>query len=514
MLFTNTAFQFWHHSCLLHRVIPKSSIMKHTALLLLIALFSVGLSAQDVTTVEAVSSEISDNLDLEAVASIFADAEDLEDFERKLNDPELRVNNLDINQDGYVDYLRVIELAETNARLITIQAVLGKDLYQDVASIDVQRDDRGQTRVQVVGDVYMYGDNYIVEPVYRYRPVIYTYLWAPRISPWYSSYSWGFYPSYWSHWSPFSVSLYWGHVHHYHGYHNYYYRPYRYSYACGNLYKSNRRNDYGKSHPHKAFASRHDGYANKREYDVKNKPVDRVSYSARAGVTADTRPMSDRGGSTLASVNAKPNGASIRPASKGDVTQRPEDRNTASKEGRVDRNDRPQTATRPSTNTRPQTATRPSTQTRPSAKPNVSTRPQTTTRPQGDSKPSVNARPQTNTRPQASAKPRTSTRPQSSSKPRTSAKPQTNTRPQENRPSTQSRPQSSSRPQRESRPKSSTRSQQSRSKASAPSRSKSSSRSHGSTTRSSSSRKSNAPSRSSTRSSSSSKSKSSSGSRR
>ncbi|MGI9569990.1 MAG: hypothetical protein ACR2PH_09710, partial [Desulfobulbia bacterium] len=322
--------------------------MKHTALLLLIALFSVGISAQDVTTVEAASSEIGDNLDLEAVASIFADAEDLEDFERQLNDPELRINNLDINQDGYVDYLRVVELAEANARLITIQAVLGKDIYQDVASIDVERDSNGRTRVQVVGDVYMYGNNYIVEPVYRYRPVIFTYLWAPRIQPWCSSYYWGFYPSYWNVWRPWSFSVYWGHCRPYHGYHNYYYRPYRYSTACGNLYYGHRRNDYGKVHPNRAFTARHTDYKNKHERDVQTRPAEHVSRSARAGITADSRPMNERGA-------PKPNTVSKRPSTKEGVAlaQRPVDRATASKGDRVVRTDRPQTATRPSTSTRP-----------------------------------------------------------------------------------------------------------------------------------------------------------------
>ena len=52
--------------------------------------------AQDVTTVEAKSDEISYNLDLEAVASIFGDSKDLEDFEKRLNNPEFQISNLDI----------------------------------------------------------------------------------------------------------------------------------------------------------------------------------------------------------------------------------------------------------------------------------------------------------------------------------------------------------------------------------------------------------------------------------
>ena len=102
--------------------------------------FAISSFAQDKTTVTANSSDISDNLDLRAVATIFGDAADLEDFERRLNDPKAQISNLDLNNDNYVDYLRVIESVEGSAHIIVIQAVLDKDIYQDVASIEVERD--------------------------------------------------------------------------------------------------------------------------------------------------------------------------------------------------------------------------------------------------------------------------------------------------------------------------------------------------------------------------------------
>jgi hypothetical protein len=37
-------------------------------------------------------------------------------------------------------------------------------VYQDVATIDVEKTET--IHVQVVGDVFMYGQNYIYEPVY------------------------------------------------------------------------------------------------------------------------------------------------------------------------------------------------------------------------------------------------------------------------------------------------------------------------------------------------------------
>ena len=63
------------------------------------------LVAQEKTTVKASNSDISDNLDLRAVATIFGDASNLEDFERRLNDPKTQISNLDLNNDNYVDCL-------------------------------------------------------------------------------------------------------------------------------------------------------------------------------------------------------------------------------------------------------------------------------------------------------------------------------------------------------------------------------------------------------------------------
>lgn len=64
--------------------------MKTKIGLLMIVFFVAiaNLNAQDVTTVEATDSDISENLDLEAVASVFGESENLEDFEKRLNDPD------------------------------------------------------------------------------------------------------------------------------------------------------------------------------------------------------------------------------------------------------------------------------------------------------------------------------------------------------------------------------------------------------------------------------------------
>ena len=133
-------------------------------LALLFSLTTMFVNAQDKTTVTANSSEISDNLDLRAIATIFGESTDLEDFEKRINDPKAQISNLDLNNDNYVDYLRVIESIEDNAHIIIVQSVIDKDMFQDVASIEVQKNkSNNKVQVQVVGDVYMYGENYIYD---------------------------------------------------------------------------------------------------------------------------------------------------------------------------------------------------------------------------------------------------------------------------------------------------------------------------------------------------------------
>ena len=66
------------------------------------------LRADETITVTATSSDISEDLNLKTVATIFGQAKDLEQFEAMLNNPDSAFSNLDLNADGEVDYLRVV----------------------------------------------------------------------------------------------------------------------------------------------------------------------------------------------------------------------------------------------------------------------------------------------------------------------------------------------------------------------------------------------------------------------
>jgi len=261
-----------YQETIIHRLIL--TIMKPTAAVLLVGILftttqcvaqgNVAYAPQRNINVQAQSNDISYNLDLQAVASIFGESRDLQEFEMRLNDYDAQISNLDLNNDGEVDYLRVIESSENNVHLVVIQAVLDRDVYQDVASIVVDRSRSQKTYVQVIGDPYLYGNNYIIEPMYVSTPSIFSFFFGNTYSSWSSPYYWGYYPRYYHNRRPFEVNLYMSHIdRHINHNHSYYYSDRRRSSYYESMHSSIGRNDYAKRYPDRNFSSRNGNVTNK-----------------------------------------------------------------------------------------------------------------------------------------------------------------------------------------------------------------------------------------------------------
>ena len=259
--------------------------------------------ADETVTVTATTSDISENLDLKTVATLFGQAKDLEQFEQLLNNPDSAFSNLDLNGDGEVDYLRVVETADGNRHLVVIQAVLAKDIYQDVASIFVEKDEKDQITVQVVGDEYIYGANYIIEPVYIYRPYIYDWFWGASWVAWHSPYYWGYWPSWWHPFHCIDPFLYWDHCywHHYHypcsfrtaHHHHPHYR---------HMHDRVRRNDYAHRHPERSFATRN---ASRNVSNARAFEQSRRTAVREANATRGTAPSSRISGTSRTSSSTR-----------------------------------------------------------------------------------------------------------------------------------------------------------------------------------------------------------------
>jgi hypothetical protein len=292
----------------------KTKLLSMVFGLLLLALPT---AAQDKTVVTANNNDISDNLDLRAIATIFGDASNLDDFEKRINDPKTQISNLDLNNDNLVDYLRVIESVENKQHIIVIQAVLDKDVYQDVASIEVQKDKNNKVQVQVVGDVYMYGDNYIYEPIYTHNPIIYNTFWVNSYRPYCSSWYWNYYPDYYSCWNPFPVFRYRNNIHLQINFgYSYNYVNYRNCQAGYYSYYGRRGNGYEIHHPDYSFSHRNRGYANRQEMDNNREIRTRVNGTREIttqlgntrGNTRNEQPRID----TPRNIDASPRGNSPR----------------------------------------------------------------------------------------------------------------------------------------------------------------------------------------------------------
>lgn len=191
-----------------------------------------------------------DNLNLYAVLDVFQKSRTLEEFERAINSKEGNINNLDLNNDNLIDYIRVVSYRDGDSYSIVLRVAINRLEDQDVAVIEVNKNRFGKIVVQIIGDEELYGSNYIVEPtsentfgtlnpgyvgnerVIRHTywndvyyandwPVI-IYLFSPSFSIYVSPWRWNYYPYYWRPWTPVFYYNYWGYHRQY--YHNPFYR--------------------------------------------------------------------------------------------------------------------------------------------------------------------------------------------------------------------------------------------------------------------------------------------------
>ena len=107
-----------------------------------------------------------ENLDLRRVGSLIERAESAGQFEELLNERD-GINNLDLNGDGYVDYISVDEFGDRdpNARGVSFFARFGPDVIQEIATILFYRDDPNApgARILLTGNEQLYGDDQYYE---------------------------------------------------------------------------------------------------------------------------------------------------------------------------------------------------------------------------------------------------------------------------------------------------------------------------------------------------------------
>lgn len=160
-----------------------------------------------------------DHFSLDGALELFKNAESPEAFEKALNTENNYVNNLDLNNDGDIDYIRVIDHSEEEAHALVLQAIVAKEEFQDIAVIEIEKTGDTEAILQIIGDEDIYGEEMIMEPFEEeaggkgpdsyeaVRLVVNVWLWPsvryifrPGYVLWVSPWRWLFYPRWWQPW--------------------------------------------------------------------------------------------------------------------------------------------------------------------------------------------------------------------------------------------------------------------------------------------------------------------------
>ncbi len=198
-----------------------------------------------------------DYFSLEGAIDLFKSSRSINDFERKLNSEDSYVNNLDLDYDGRIDYIRVEHRRQGDFHAIILQVPIDRYEVQDVAVIEIEKVGRRNAILQIIGDEDLYGEEVIVEPYddsnyssstrnYNYKnDYVNVYYW-PAVQSMFdrdyivyiSPFRWQYYPTWWSPWNQYSWNVYRPRIkiyhRHYHVVHvhrvinvHHFYKPYR-----------------------------------------------------------------------------------------------------------------------------------------------------------------------------------------------------------------------------------------------------------------------------------------------
>lgn len=187
-----------------------------------------------------------DGLDLYAVLTLFQKSKTIEVFEKDLNLKETGINNLDLDLDKKVDFIKVVTKMEKDSSFtFTLQVDVTEKETQDVASILLDKDKKGKINLQIVGAEALYGKDYVVEPkgnspvtpnpayagtdpvtvtvpattqvvVVESAPIV-QYVYSPAYVPYYPPYYYGYYPPYHLAFTAIAIGIYHNNCYHYHG---------------------------------------------------------------------------------------------------------------------------------------------------------------------------------------------------------------------------------------------------------------------------------------------------------
>lgn len=127
------------------------------ALIVVFAMTSQCSKKEAYQPAEVTLKEFSKGLDLDAVTLLAKKAKDAADFEKLLNSESEAVNNIDLNKDNKVDYIKVTEFgSDPEQKSFSLTTELAPGEVQEIATIAFKREG-DKAAVQTTGNPSLYG---------------------------------------------------------------------------------------------------------------------------------------------------------------------------------------------------------------------------------------------------------------------------------------------------------------------------------------------------------------------
>jgi hypothetical protein len=139
-------------------------------------------------------ANLGDNLNLQALGELVKNSTSAQDIEDKLNQ-QGSINNLDLNNDGNVDYIKVTEYGEGNQKGFSFTVDLPNNESQEIATIEVQKGSDG-AQMNIQGNHQLYGNNHYYQSHYSLSDLMIMHYLFTYHRPYYSPYHYGYYPRY------------------------------------------------------------------------------------------------------------------------------------------------------------------------------------------------------------------------------------------------------------------------------------------------------------------------------
>ena len=142
--------------------------------------------------VNPTTSMIGDNLDLESLGELVRRSGNAQEIEDQLNSSS-SINNLDLDGDGQVDYIRVTEIGDGMTRGFSFQVELPNGQVEEVATINIEQGG-DMANMTIQGNPSYYGDHgYYHSSHHVSDMLLMAYLFSNH-RPYFSPYHYGSYP--------------------------------------------------------------------------------------------------------------------------------------------------------------------------------------------------------------------------------------------------------------------------------------------------------------------------------